>query len=132
MKEFKTIAYDAAQVRRELADLDKLLKKPSLAERTDLQPFFKKREQLSAFMGTYALNIGPGTHLAYEFPFLGDFAADIVVGNRVQGEYLIIELEDATPTSIFTKVKRRRSSIWPGAPGVRRPSCAVWLALVAP
>ena len=95
MKDFKTIVYDATKVRKELAEFDSLLKsRLSLSERKDLIPFFRKREQLSAFMGTYALNIGPGTHLAYEFPFLGDFAADIIVGNRDQGEYLVIELED--------------------------------------
>jgi hypothetical protein len=113
VKDFKVIVYDPAKVRKELADLDKLLKsRPSLSERKDLIPFFKRREQLSAFIGTYALNIGPGTHLAYEFPFLGDFAADFIVGNREQGEYLVVELEDATPTSVFTKVTGKKTKEW--------------------
>jgi len=113
MKDFKTIVYDATRVRKELNEFDKLLKsKASLSERKDLQPFFKKRDQLSAFLGTYALNIGPGTHLAYEFPFLGDFASDIIVGNRDQGEYLVIELEDGTPTSVFTKIQGKKTKEW--------------------
>jgi Domain of unknown function (DUF4263) len=113
MKEFKTILYDANKVRKELKEFDKLLKsQASLSEQKDLQPFFKKREQLCAFMGTYTLNIGPGTHLAYEFPFLGDFAADIIVGNRDQGEYLVIELEDGTSTSVFTKLKGKQTKEW--------------------
>src|SRR5262245_37410696 len=96
MKDFKEVVYDPAKVSKELKELDTLLKsKPSLSERDDLQTFFKKRDQLSAFLGTFAPNIGPATHLAYEFPFLGDFAADVIVGKQTQGEYLVIELEDA-------------------------------------
>jgi hypothetical protein len=112
MKEFKSVVYDAAKVRNELNQLGKLLKKESLSERKDIQPFFKKRYQLSAFMGTYALDIGPGTDLAFEFPFLGDFAADIIVGNRARGEYLVIELEDGTPGSMFTKLKGKKTKEW--------------------
>jgi hypothetical protein len=113
VKDFKPVAYDAAKVRKELGEFDRLLKsRPSLSEQKDLLPFFRKREQLSAFMGTYAFDIGPGTHLAYEFPFLGDFAADIIVGNRDQGEYLVIELEDGTPGGVFTKVKGKHTKEW--------------------
>jgi hypothetical protein len=113
MKAFKPIVYSAAKVKQELRDFDKLLKfKASLSERKDLQPFFRKREQLSAFVGTYAHDIGPATHLAYEFPFLGDFSADIIVGNRDQGEYLVVELEDATPSSVFTKIKDKHTKEW--------------------
>ncbi len=113
MKDFKTVVYDPAKVRKELAEFEKLLKsKANLSERKDIQPFFKNRDQLSAFMGTYALNIGPGTHLAYEFPFLGDFAADIIVGNRAQGEYMVIELEDGTSNSVFTKVSGKKTKEW--------------------
>jgi hypothetical protein len=113
VKDFKTVVYQAAQVRKELSAFDKLLKsKPSLSERKDLLPFYRKREQLSAFMGTYVFDIGPGTHLAYEFPFLGDFAADIIVGNRDRGEYLVIELEDGAPDSVFTKIKGKQTKEW--------------------
>jgi hypothetical protein len=113
MKEFKTIAYDLKQVKKELAQFHTLLRsQANLSERNDLQPFFRKREQLTAFLGTYVHNIGPGTHLAYEFPFLGDFAADIIVGNRDQGEYLVIELEDGSSSSVFTKIKGKKTKEW--------------------
>jgi hypothetical protein len=113
MKEFKTVAFDAAKVRTDLESFGKLVKsRPRLAEREVLQPFFKKRVHLSAFMATYALDLGPSTHLAYEFPFLGDFAADIIVGNREQGEYLVVELEDGAPDSVFTKVRGKSTKEW--------------------
>jgi hypothetical protein len=113
MKEFKTVVYDPAMVKKQLQQLDTLLKSSlSLSEQKHLQPFFKKQLQLSAFMGTYSLNIGPATHLAFEFPFLGDFAADIIVGNRAAADYLVVELEDASPTSVFTKLKGKATKEW--------------------
>ena len=87
MKDFAEIVFDPATCQRELTAFGKLLDShPKLAERDDLLPFFKKRKQLAAFLGTYTPNIGPATQLAYEFPFLGDFAADMVLGRRDQGE----------------------------------------------
>jgi hypothetical protein len=113
MKDFKTIVYDPKQVWKELGQFDKLLKsKATLSERNHLQPFFKKHDQLSAFLGSCAFNLGPGTHLAYEFPFLGDFAADIIVGNRDQREYLVVELEDGAANSVFTKVRGKQTKEW--------------------
>jgi hypothetical protein len=69
MKDFTTVSFDPARVNKELRELDRLLKsRGSLSERADLQPFFKKREQLPAFLGTYTVDIWPATHLAYELP----------------------------------------------------------------
>ena len=113
MKEFDTIAFEPSKVREELTELENLLQtNVDLTERKDLQPFFGQRRQLSAFMGTYSSDIGPGTHLAFEFPFLGDFAADIIVGNRDRGAYLVIELEDGTSNSVFTKVRGKKTKEW--------------------
>lgn len=113
MKDFRTIEYDASKVQKELSEFDTLLKsKASLSERDDLKPFFEKREQFSAFLGTYGPMGGPATHLAYEFPFLGDFAADLIVGNREQAQYLIVELEDGASNSVFTKLKGKKTKEW--------------------
>lgn len=109
MKEFRAIATDLRGVKSELNDFDALLSaKAELSERADLQPFFKGREQLSAFLGTFT-DAGPSTHLAYEFPFLGDFAADLVVGNRGEGKNLVVELEDGTPSSVFAKIRGKKT-----------------------
>jgi hypothetical protein len=87
MKDFVDVLFDPAKCQSELTAFGKLLAaKSNLSERDDLLPFFKKRKQLSAFIGTYAPNIGPAPRLAYEFPFFGDFAADVVLGNREHGE----------------------------------------------
>ena len=65
-KLFQQIIYDPAAVQRDLKAFAKLLQsKVFLAEREDVLPFFRRRKQLAAFIGTYALNIGPATELSF-------------------------------------------------------------------
>jgi hypothetical protein len=54
----------------------------------------------------------PATRLAYEFPLFGDFAADIILGNAEVGEYCLVELEDASESSILKKVKGKATKEW--------------------
>jgi hypothetical protein len=113
MKELKKLAFDPKKCRREIEQLNGLLQsKKSLVERKEIQPFFRKREQLTAFLGTYIPDIGPANRLAYEFPLFGNFATDMIVGNAETGEYCLIELEDAGDTSIFKKVGKKVTKEW--------------------
>src|SRR5579863_879350 len=113
MKEFIEVTFDPVQSRNELDELGVLLNSSAnLSESKDIQPFFKARPQLTAFLGTYVSDIGPASRIAYEFPIFGDFAADIVVGNRDRGTYCLIELEDATSDSVFTLVKGKSTKEW--------------------
>jgi hypothetical protein len=113
MKTLEEIVFDPAQCRREIAAFKKLLQsKAKLEEREDIQRFFKKRKLLSAFIGTYATNIGLADRLAYEFPLVGDFAADIMLGNKSKGIYCAVEFEDGKPDSIFTSVPRKSITEW--------------------
>jgi len=113
MKDFIDIALDPVQCKREIDELGAFLEaRLDLAERAEVQPFFRARPQLSAFIGTYAPDVGPATRLAYEFPIFGDFAADIVIGNKEQGVYCLIELEEAGQDSIFAALKNRSTKEW--------------------
>jgi len=112
-KAFGTISFDPAKCKRELRDLGKLLKANSeLSESRNILPFFKARQQLAAFISTYAPDIGPTPEMAYEYSFLGDFSADLVLGNRKKREYFAIEFEDGKANSIFKKVKGRSTTDW--------------------
>jgi hypothetical protein len=112
-KTLEEVVFDPLKCRAELAAFQALLQsKTHLAERGDIQPFFKKSKQLSAFIGTFAPNIGPATHLAFEFPFLGDFSADVVLGNHKHGFFCVIEFEDGKPDSIFRKVGKKSVTEW--------------------
>ena len=112
-KDFEVITYNPTQCKKELRAFGKLLKtNPELSERGDISPFFKTSKQLSAFIGTYAPDIGPASELTYEFSFLGDFAADLVVGSRNKKRYLVVEFEDGGKNSIFKEVKGRATTDW--------------------
>ena len=79
----EAITFDHALFEEELATLGNLLaSKVDLSEMDDIQSLFKASKHLSAFLGTFAPDIGPATELAYEFPFFGDYRADLVVGDR--------------------------------------------------
>jgi hypothetical protein len=107
MKKFDEVRFSASQCRDELSAFGDLLdRNTSLLERQHLKPFFEGARQLSAFIGTYAPDIGPASLLAYEFEIGGDFIADIVVGNRGTQTFCMVELEDAMPQGIFTATGR--------------------------
>jgi hypothetical protein len=112
-KKLNPIVFNPTRCRRDLAAFQKLLQsKKELAERSDIQQFFKKRKQLSAFIGTYASNLGPAKLLGFDFPFMGDFSADIVLGNKEKGVFCVIEFEDGKANSIFTKRPKKSTTEW--------------------
>jgi len=106
-KEFKRIAFDPMKCRSEITELDALLGSTAdLSERKDIQPFFRSHEQLSAFLGSYTAHIGAATDIVYEYPIFGNFAADLIVGNKSTGDFCFIEFEDGRDESIFKKTSR--------------------------
>jgi hypothetical protein len=112
-KNLEEIVVDPARCRTELAAFKQLLdSKSDLAERADIQAFFKKRKQLAALIGVYSGDIGPADLLAFEFPFLGDFSADVVLGNRNKSTFCVVEFEDGKSNSIFRKVANKSMTEW--------------------
>jgi hypothetical protein len=104
MKEFEAVLFDPAECLRETPGLrDWLAANTSLEERKDVLPFFKARQQLSAFLGSYHPDIARYDRVAHEFPLFGDFTCDLVVGDSQTQAYAFIEFEDAAPDSIFAK-----------------------------
>ena len=113
MKEFHAVSFDPDKCRAEIDAFGELLQsKDKLEERKDIQHFFKQRRQISAFLGTFTSDIGPANLVAYEFPFIGDYAADLVVGNREIGEYCLVELEDAKPDGVFKSAGKKATREW--------------------
>lgn len=110
---FIPLAYDAVKCRRELNALGRLLRdQPHLSERNDVLPFFKARRQLAGLIGTFVPAVGPATEIAYEYSFLGDFSADLMVGNRSKGLFLAVEFEDGGRNSLFQPVRGRSTTDW--------------------
>jgi Shedu protein SduA, C-terminal len=111
-KILETIAFAPGKFEKELNAFGALLKsnKIDLSETRDIQPFFEKSKQLSAYLGTFSPNIGPATELAFQYPFFGDFRADLVLGNKKEGEFCVVEFEDGRHDSIFKKQPKKGQS----------------------
>ena len=114
MKTFIRFRFDLKRCRTELDEFKKLLDNhPTLDERRDILPFFREREHLSAFIGSYfAPSIENSDRLAFEYSLFGDFFCDLVVGDSARGVYCFVEFEDATPTSIFESRGQKATLEW--------------------
>jgi hypothetical protein len=108
----KPVAFDPVRFEKELKAFETLLKKTSLTEAGDIQPFFQKRLHLSAYIGTYSAELGPATDYAFEYGLFGDYRPDLVLGNKKTGQFCVVEFEDGTPDSIFKKQPGRRNPEW--------------------
>jgi hypothetical protein len=109
----ESITFDHALFEAELRTLGTLLaSKDDVSEMDEIQPLFKASRHLSAFLGTFAPDIGPATELAYEFPFFGDYRADLVVGDKSAAHFCVVEFEDGGPDSIFKKQPGRGNPEW--------------------
>ncbi len=106
----ESITFDHAQFEAALGSL--LASKGDLTEAGDILPLFKASRHLSAFLGIFALNIGPATELAYEFPFFGDYRADLLVGSKSAAQFCVVEFEDGGSESIFKKQPNRPNPEW--------------------
>lgn len=107
MKIFNDIKLDVSKASQELSAFISLLNtKKDLSEAGDLMPIFKQSDHLCALISTYVPQFVEPDKLAFEFDLFGDFACDIVIGDSKRGIYLLVELEDARPNSIFKQTTK--------------------------
>lgn len=107
MKAFEPVDFDPDICRSELEELKNLLdENRELNEREDILPFFRKRKNLSAFIGSYVPDIITSDMIAYEYSFYGDFTSDLAIGDSETKTFCFVEFEDAAPASIFRKGTR--------------------------
>lgn len=113
MKEFKSFTFDPKACRKELNEMKVHLdSKYELSERKDVLPFFKEREHLASFIGSYFPYISSFDRLAYEYDIFGDFKADLAIGDSESGWYGFIEFEGASETSIFERKGNKVTPEW--------------------
>jgi hypothetical protein len=112
-QQFINIQLDPKQCRVEIDEFGTMLKsKSELSEKHDIQPFFKDRPQISAFIGSYMRNIGPATQFCFEYQVYGDYAADLVVGDKAYRQFCVIEFEDGRLHSIFKPARKNNTKVW--------------------
>ncbi len=109
MDKLKKHDFNAVNCREEWNKFDDLLKtKLILEERKDILPFFKDKPNLSLLIGeqytsTKAIKMNV---FAHEFKIHNNFIADLIVGDSIKREYVLIEFEDGRPNSIFDNRQR--------------------------
>lgn len=112
-QQFSAVKLDPGRCRTEIDEFGELLRaKAELSEKNDIQPFFKSRVQVSAFVGSFVLNIGPATQICFEYNFFGDYAADLVLGDRARRRFCVVEFEDGRLQSIFKPSPSGNSRVW--------------------
>ncbi len=104
--------FDPMACRTDLDDFKRFLAaKPELSERGDISPFFRAHPHLSAFLGSYNPNVTTYDRLAVEVGLFGQFAADVVAGDRHNRAYCFVEFEDGQSNSIFVN-RGRQTTDW--------------------
>jgi hypothetical protein len=110
MKKFKEHSFDFKACTEQLIEFEQLLSaNPTLSEREVISPFFRKREHLTALLGTLHTNVYKFDRLAYELDLFGAFACDAAVGDSSSHAYCLVEFENADKDSIFKKAGRATS-----------------------
>jgi len=110
---WESVAFDHEKFKVELNDFRRLLQDHSeLSERDIVQPFFKARKHLTAYIGTLILNISVATEVCYEFDLASDFRADIILGSKAAGQFCVVEFEPGTHGAIFKKQPKRKNPEW--------------------
>ena|SRR5271165_681000 len=113
MKKLTQHKFDRAQCRVEWKEFEQLLKsKAVLDENKDILPFFKARQDLSLFITSFFPRIKNADVFAHEYPIYGDFRADLVVGDSVTHNYLLVEFENGSSDSIFKKRPGKATPDW--------------------
>lgn len=112
MKKFEHHVFDYQKCVQELNEFETFLQKAQLDERRDILPFFKKRKQLSAFVGSMASEIAAFDRLAFELDIFGDFSCDLAIGDFGNKAYCFVEFEDAKETSVFHTIHGKDTQEW--------------------
>ncbi|MBP3955269.1 DUF4263 domain-containing protein [Gemmata sp. G18] len=112
-QQFTSVTFDPKQCRTEIDEFGAMLRtKTELSEKYDIQPFFKSRMQASAYIGSFMRNIGPATQICFEYGFFGDYAADLVLGDKAYRQFCVIEFEDGRLQSIFKPSQTGNARVW--------------------
>jgi hypothetical protein len=94
--------FSASAALSEIEALDDLLDtREDLGERETLLPFFQSHQHVAAALGYLFGKITTPDRIGFEYRILGDFRADIVIGDSAEGAFVLVELENAAANSIF-------------------------------
>ncbi|EKS6507029.1 Shedu immune nuclease family protein [Enterobacter hormaechei] len=113
MKNLQKHTYSKSAAISQLAEYSNLLaQKPTLSERRDILPFFKRSPDLNLLISYHLPKMRQADCYASEFDIYSDFKADMIVGDSKNHQYLLIEFEDGRPDSIFRSKGNKATPDW--------------------
>jgi hypothetical protein len=110
-KDFTEVTFDPRRFQTELDNFRGFLSSKKQFGEREVHDLLKSSPHLTAYIGTTFGTIGVAKLVAYEFEILGDFAADVVLGNR-EKQFCFVELEDGHPESVLAKVGKKATKEW--------------------
>jgi Domain of unknown function (DUF4263) len=114
MTGFEPSKLELGLLKKELSELRNLIESGvRLDEQKEILPFFKKRKQLSAFIGSFMSGLDVN-RLSFELDLFGDFSPDLVLGDFSRSKYCFVEFESGLSHSIFKKNTGRKAPKWSG------------------
>ena len=104
-----------ADLRREFSEFEALLAPGTpLREARDILPFLRPRPHLCAAFGFANAYLHMPDRLAQEVTLFGGFRCDLIVGDSRSEQFTLVEIEDATRTSVFEATRGRAFPRWSG------------------
>ncbi|MCA6364382.1 MAG: DUF4263 domain-containing protein [Bacteroidetes bacterium] len=112
MTGFEPSKFNSVILKEELGEFRKLIDSgEKLDEQKVIQPFFRKRKQLSAFIGSFVSGLDVN-RISFELNLFGDFSPDLVIGDYTRSKYCFVEFESGLPQAIFKKTTGRKAPRW--------------------
>ena len=101
MSFLRTLDLDYGQAEKELAELRKFLNDNPIFKESKIVKELKKRLHASCLIGSLIAGAPKPDLYKFEFPLLGTFRADLVVGSSHSRRFVLVEFEGAGVTSLF-------------------------------
>src|SRR6266436_8982452 len=101
MSLFKTLDLDYGQAEKEVAELRTFLTDNATFPESQIVKELKKRLHASCLMGSLVAGAPKPDLYKFEFPLLGSFRADLVVGTSHSRRFVFVEFEGGGSTSLF-------------------------------
>jgi hypothetical protein len=101
MSIFQTLDLNYGQAEKELAELRTFMEDNATFPEAEIVKKFKERLHASCLMGSLIAGAPRPDLYKFEFPLLGTFRADLVVGSSQSRRFVFVEFEGGEAISLF-------------------------------
>jgi hypothetical protein len=110
--DFTEVAFNHFQFKKELEQFRAFLNSARILGESEIHDFLKASLHLTAYIGAaFGISVGVAKQVAHEFEIMGDYSADIVLGNR-EKRFCFVELENGDPDAVLERVGKKSTKEW--------------------